>query len=430
MASENGLIITGGIMKNLAKAFVVILSLFALAGCGRHDNSFLSDLASTDAAARKAAKTRLEAQAFSRGDLPELCAAVKAVYPDDAETSSSTKAVLLGKISALKDNSSVGFIAGIFTQLPNNPDIKGKALGVLSDLDTRDSIRTMVTLLIEHKPGINFIPFNKQTRHAAELYPALFALLDKESYKYEIYTNSLELMRQGSLPCSVYAQARDKIIADLKSAAAKRAKFKASSEEYAVACSMIEVIVDVLGCLPGDAAVKELLVEYSGDKNSSVAMFSAVSLLKLGGDVPEKTMEKLAADPGIRVTLYRLLTEGGWYEKFPEKYRTQLLFAESNMAEWLKYPTEFGRPPDKIELVKAKIIKDRGENVRVYLFKYLYNDDKDGWMTGLSGPYPEDEKKVVSDTYLTFSSFTKLNKHKTADEHIDEIIGVINGAVE
>jgi len=61
----------------------------------------------------------------------------------------------------------------------------------------------------------------------------------------------------------------------------------------------------------------------------------------------------IAANSETRNWFYNALVKMGRSEIYPEEYRNQKSFAESNMVEWLVYPTELGRMPDEIELMNV-----------------------------------------------------------------------------
>lgn len=72
--------------------------------------------------------------------------------------------------------------------------------------------------------------------------------------------------------------------------------------------------------------------------------------------------------------------------------------AESNLANWLEFPTELDACPDEMEHIKRVTFDfdGRNNNVHYEVFKYRVNEPhwaaKNGWMLGVVGPFFDDSK--------------------------------------
>jgi diadenosine tetraphosphatase ApaH/serine/threonine PP2A family protein phosphatase len=99
-----------------------------------------------------------------------------------------------------------------------------------------------------------------------------------------------------------------------------------------------------------------------------------------------------------RETTFQLLNEHNKTELFPKEYNTLIKGAESNLANWLEFPTELDACPDEIEHIKRVTFDFDGQNnfVHYEVFKYRVNEPhwaaKDGWILGVVGPYFDDSK--------------------------------------
>lgn len=99
-----------------------------------------------------------------------------------------------------------------------------------------------------------------------------------------------------------------------------------------------------------------------------------------------------------RQTAFQLLSDYNKINVFPKEYNTLIKGAESNLANWLEFPTELAACPDEIEHIKRVTFDFDGKNNYVHyeVFKYRMNEPhwaaKNGWILGVVGPYFDDSK--------------------------------------
>jgi hypothetical protein len=93
---------------------------------------------------------------------------------------------------------------------------------------------------------------------------------------------------------------------------------------------------------------------------------------------------------------------------FPDIFNTIEKGAETDLANWLEFPTELDACPDEIELEEKVIIDFDGDNLCYYVFKFRTYEPhwaaKDGWILGVAGPYFDYSKPY--DFVSVFSRFT------------------------
>lgn len=82
-------------------------------------------------------------------------------------------------------------------------------------------------------------------------------------------------------------------------------------------------------------------------------MFAVLGSLRNGQAVDGRVVNTIAASAEARNWLFRGLTDIGRIDLFPPRFFSQEAFAESDMVNWLAYPTELARTPDEIELMKV-----------------------------------------------------------------------------
>lgn len=99
-----------------------------------------------------------------------------------------------------------------------------------------------------------------------------------------------------------------------------------------------------------------------------------------------------------RETTYQLLRRYDKVDLFPEKFYNFIKGAESNLANWLEFPTELDACPDEIEHLKRVTFDFDNQNNLVHyeVFQYRVNEPhwaaKEGWCLGIVGPFFEDSK--------------------------------------
>ena len=99
-----------------------------------------------------------------------------------------------------------------------------------------------------------------------------------------------------------------------------------------------------------------------------------------------------------RQIAFQLLSDHNKTDLFPVEYLSLIKGAESNLANWLEYPTELDACPDEMEHIKRVTFDFDGQNNNVHyeVFKYRTNEPhwaaKDGWILGVVGPFFDDSK--------------------------------------
>ncbi len=420
-------------MKSMTSVILVVaIALFLLGGgagyAASKDQFPYDDLYSSNPEVRERARELLDKHKFSRNDLPLLYEAIQRSYRDDDAGANSTRSALLTVLWTVNDRSTVNFVKKAYPTLPDNPDIRYSALRVLSEMNTADSLNLFLDLLIGTRPNLEhfyfglFVPLYEHTRNAKVLFPRLLELLSDKRYRYPVYSLAVYYRDKKLIANGVFAGYRERMIEDFNQAEVERAALlESSAEEYSSLSDLLAVIVDGMGSFLKDPEIAGILRESLDDPDPGVKLYSAISLVRVGEKVSPESLGPIAANPATRLDLYEALKEMGQARFFPQAYFTQYHFAEGDMVRWLCYPTEFGRPPDRIELLETREITRGGVRGRVYLFKYFYNDDKDGWMVGMSGPQPIKMNELRTWGELTFSHFNKMDE-MSIEEHFESFL--------
>jgi len=118
--------------------------------------------------------------------------------------------------------------------------------------------------------------------------------------------------------------------------------------------------------------------------------------LESGQAITTEDVVPFAKNVLTRQTAFQLLSKHNKADLFPKEYFNLLKGAESNLANWLEFPTELGACPDEIEHIKRVTFDFDGQHnfVHYEVFKYRVNEPhwaaKEGWCLGVVGPYFDD----------------------------------------
>lgn len=143
--------------------------------------------------------------------------------------------------------------------------------------------------------------------------------------------------------------------------------------------------------------------------------------LESGQEITEKDVILFAKNILTRQTTFQLLADHDKTNLFPKEFNNLISSAESNLANWLEFPTELDACPDEMEHIKRVTFDFDGQNnfVHYEVFKCRVNEPhwaaKDGWFLGVVGPY-FDDSKPYDFPQATFSRISSTIDKVTPDE--------------
>jgi hypothetical protein len=140
-----------------------------------------------------------------------------------------------------------------------------------------------------------------------------------------------------------------------------------------------------------------------------------------GRDPDPGAVARFAADRATRRVLYEALEHHGRLALFPREYLTQEAMAEADLALWLNHPNELGAIPDEMErMASVPVHGGTFDGLTYYVFRYRMNPPhwaaSDGWLAGVTGPYPK-SGPVIASAPGTFSRFEAYTA-RTPAEHV------------
>jgi hypothetical protein len=310
-----------------------------------------------------------------------------------------------------------------------------RALGLLADLEERKAAVAYVEIVRKHAdrlPGLATTQLEKKPRHVDVFFPELFNFTKHPPLLADVYRLCYAYSKAGVLTRQTLGPFADHALADYKKIAEKlRPMQKAEGIAWMRADGYVDLrieaglLLDVLGFFPADKVEPELrrALEY---RDPQLVFFAIVALFRLDKDVDSKHVAVVGANAEMRLYLYHELKKRDRLTLCPEKYRSQAALAEADMVSWLMFPTELGRPPDEIELMKVVPIDTglRGGIYDYYLFRFRTHEPhwaaKDGWMAGVAGPFRRGTQPTPESLGETFSSFQKWDSKKP-EEHVGDV---------
>ncbi|MCB9586187.1 MAG: hypothetical protein H6718_12365 [Polyangiaceae bacterium] len=398
-------------------------------------------LAATDKPTRDQAMSELLAlrnQPFSGADGLALIAAAGNQYPSNGEAYRDTPTALLEVAGVAPHVAYVSAVRKVYPKLTTFAQTQ--ALRLLSTIDDRSAATTLVELLEQGvvagtAPALDVDLLRQKPRFSDVYFPRLFKSA-KGKPRYGVLSLALAYAAHGELEgAALREQALPLMVmyAPLHEAITKAQRKGGPNwlyeEPYLEAQDEAEILLDLMGYVP-TAEVEQPLEDALKLKAPRLVCFAALSLVRHGVAVDPAALERIAANPEMRGTLFDGLGALERESLFPEKYKTQQAFAEWDMVHWLVYPTELGRPPDEIELMQviSEDTKTPEGVMEWYLFRFRmkapHSMASDGWMAGVSGPFQRSEAPSTRSYGDTFSSFTKWSE-RTPEEHVADVRALI-----
>lgn len=315
-----------------------------------------------------------------------------------------------------------------------NPNAKVSALQFLSTYESEQALIIYLKLLARGYDELKSLPYGslyERPRFPQILFPGLLKFIDNKEIVSQIYLILLNYFNYDLVDETTLGDYKKTIVSDIIDMAEKVTGYalKKSTvsiwddDEYLSLRNKAGIYFDLAGYIK-DPRVTLALKGIMCIKDMKLKMFAAMSLLQHDYGLQEEDVIDIASDSEVRNWFYESLVKIGKDEIYPEQFKSQKCFAESDMVNWLVYPTELGRVPDKIELMN---VFQEGD-MEYYLFRFRCDSKKDwekvGWMAGLSGPFSKKNCPTTVAEGHTFSRFEEWDS-KTPQEHFSNIVGNI-----
>jgi hypothetical protein len=400
-------------------------------------------MSSSNANKRKKAMIRLSKMFIEEVDsevIEELIRASADVHHDNENYSDDCSVAIMNFVSQYDLSEFYDVIEEVFPKM--SVWARSYSLTILSQVPTKESLTTLLKLLHSYTGNIPIFDFNLDENSISKeavdvLFPDLLSYTDEPSYSYSIYHFTLQCLRENLLSSSDVMHHRDTLVE-------KIIQLKTVIEEYQDLFDdqtiwddpiymdlrhTVGLYLDFAGYFNSDDEITEILTGCLGLTDKKLQYFSALSLLRFGHDIPNEVFASIGSSPELRCFLFEHLNLLGAIHLFPEEFKSQEYLAESNLVQWLTYPTELGRTPDDIELMEMISATDeQGEEIEYYIFRFRSSHPEwieRGWMAGVSGYYIKKDTPTIDAYKCTFSHFEPWDS-KTPEEHLDNVIQTMN----
>ena len=313
-----------------------------------------------------------------------------------------------------------------------SPEARSWALRILTAIDTEEAIQCFTTLLTRHAADIDELSFRQleeQPQYAKILFPALLSVLAREDashHHFDISRLCWEYLECGALEPDDIRDAASDVLACYDRLTKELAPYQTpdkvrqiwDDEDYMAARDLACVLLDLMGYLD-TPEVRQRLTDALTYLDARPLLYATTSLVQLGAPVPPEKLHAVAASAETRRWLFNRLQELNRLELYPQAFASQAALAESEMVDWLMFPTELGCPPDEIQLVGIYEIETDEGIAEAYMFRFRMEDEP--WEVGLAGPYLKAEQPAAFGMGATFSRFEKWAEY-TLDEHVARIL--------
>ena len=154
------------------------------------------------------------------------------------------------------------------------------------------------------------------------------------------------------------------------------------------AADALELLADVCKFFP-NADTPSMLIAILKLKQNRISYYAVESLLTLGQEVPQNSIDALAQDLIHANLLYGTLAQHGKSHLFPRELSGEEYLAKNDLVHWLTYPTELGQAPDEIQYIGKITYLFKKDVYHVFKFRSdsetLGDDLRNKWLIGWSG---------------------------------------------
>ena len=403
---------------------------------------FFKDLFSTDSALHKKAQQSLANVYYGKDGTELIYKAIRDLSVKDKDYF-DTKSKLIAELGYIKDsleNSTIPVnLKRIYEQTADTSLFQNEAIKALARLKTAQAYKVLKDIMLQDPPIFNndddyssiFNNFEDTLSLSAGLFPDLLKLSTLSDYKEPVTELLVMLVDSGFVSSKNYKDYFSTIYIDAKVAQKKqriadekKMQDKAKKEqendededaerEYSYNSNRFglnDYAVLLMPFYDKDKNVKEYFGKLLESKDDEVKMNTALLLLRNKKDVPDSIFTSLAAQPKITGELYSELEEINRLDKFPAKYKNQLMLAKSYMLALNSYDKM-----DSVLVLDKAETSLKGKNGVVYFFKYRIKKS-DEWKIGMSGLQPVKEQEVSSNDDLSALTDKKFKEYEPMEE--------------
>ncbi|MCW3094195.1 MAG: lipoprotein [Ferruginibacter sp.] len=404
-------------------------------------DSFFADLFSKDSTLHKRAQQTISNIYYGEKGVTKIVAAIRALKADKDYVDTKTR--LIAELGYIKDTTVkivVGMLKKIYEQTADTSTFQNEVLKALARHKSKEAIQLFKELVLQDPPFFEnnyeytgmFTSLSDSLELAATLYPELLQLAGVDDYKKPVLSLLKTLVDSGQIKENQYEDYFNKIYFDAKIELKKQqGKDEKKLDEELNKDNDDETI----RTYNSNEDNKNELTDYAVllmpfyDKNSNVPKFfdkllrtkdeevklnTSVLLLRNNKMVADSILNGLAREDKWRGKLYKKLEQIKRLDKFPVRFKTQLLLAKS----YLVADKDFNSIDSIVFIGKQNLVFQEKKGF-VYFFKYRVKKEDD-WKIGLSGLQPEKIAEVSSDNKFAVMTDKKLKPEIPFEEQYNE----------
>jgi uncharacterized protein YbaP (TraB family) len=375
-------------------------------------STLLADLASTDSLVNQQAKDEISSYALPVSDLPLLYKAIQKNYPDDLNENTSIKRSLLIKLAAVNDSTTVNFISNVYPQLPHTAEVHGAALHALSSIHTVEAANTLLNLVKNEDLKLNgyysLSGFADSVELVGPILPELFkhqSSFDFKWYMVSLITSWLEKVEESDLRQTIIQL----LITEANKELVTPQLVDLKHEDYYYHSRLYKELARGLTYVTPTDEIKQIQRKITNTGYYEAMLVTLPYLIKQRVKINVKDLEKVAAKPLYRLSLYNTLKEINHDQLFPALYRTQEKFAESMLIQYMNSEDVV---PELHELIGQQNVDFKERKQKIFVYKHKNSDDNE-WYLAVSGPFYDKEftsdESLTYQTYIPYSPATLLN---------------------
>lgn len=435
-------------MRNLACLTVAAAVIITVGSCEPGNKpmfgtgkiaKIVEDLGGDSLEARAAAVERLQElgkRGLSEREGVAALTAAAGTFPGLKYEWQNASTELIRAVSQKPRRAYIKVIANTFPDY--GPGARAEALNLLARLDDEKAADTYTKLLDRAAADLSSFPrgtLTESPRHAGIVIPAALSCLQYESLQWGSLELLLAYLNTEGLDPEIRSGIGSQVLPIVQRLYEVLSPLQEThgiawmwEEDYQQPRELAGIALDVLGHVGTAESVAELTraLEY---RDPRLKHFAVAGLIRSEVEVPPKEIEVVASSSEMRKWLFRELQEQDLRRLFPEEFANQEALAESEMVDWLTFPSELGRVPDEIELMEV-VSDDYIEGaVDYYLFRFRtappHGSADQGWLAGVAGPFLRKDSPSVVAYGGTFSSFEPWDA-KSPAEHVADIRALLD----
>lgn len=310
-------------------------------------------------------------------------------------------------------------------------------LALLAKADFPEASRALMSLIKDYAmqgeiPVLVVNPLTVKPRDPEIFFPDLLNYASIPKLQFDIYLLALTYCQNKLISPEIMLAFADAFMLYYQQFKAQMLAIRSAHSEnpheqkgYFEVYRFVGLALDLMAYIPRPDVKSELRL-MAGDADKALKCSALASLIVLDVSVDAGDLLDIAANAEVRQELYARLRVSDKLDLFPAQFKNQAALAESDMVNWLMFPTELGTAPDEIEMMKVVSIDTEAPDgiIDYYVFRFRmiephWGADK-GWRAGVSGPYLQGGELGASVPEGTFSAFEPYDS-MTPEAHVGDI---------